>query len=189
MSERDAKATKNKSNTERFARAYWLTVALLGVLSVGAIVVAIVLNVLVGLCIAVLVAVGYSYAKRLTLKHYLGLTLASAEYGLTVVSLSARGNTQYTLPSRLMGMELTALTSGALATEGNDALSVLWLSESLTQIALPTKEEAPALTTVLFSGSDESFYARLCGPLPTHLAVVFHAAMPTDGENGQEVRA
>lgn len=109
----------------RFHRFYWSLVAIAGVVCMTAVFLAVVANVLVGLCMAVIVAVLYHHFKKLALSRILGITCTAAERGLCIQSATAWGEETLYLPTHLMGMRICALGETALSCEGNEALTTI----------------------------------------------------------------
>ena len=146
-------AMRYVTRMHRFTEFYQLLVLCMGIVSALAIVVAIVANVLVGLCAAVAVAVLYTYCKRDALIRYLRLQCESSPAGLRITSLSANGEDTIFVPARLMGLPVTALGTSVFANEKNAAVTALYLPASLQALDCKALASLPALETVFFEGS------------------------------------
>jgi len=107
----------------RFHRFYWTLVAITGTVCALSVVIAVVANVLVGLCLAVCAAVLYHYLKKRALLRMLGLTCTASEGGLCLQSASAVGEDTLYLPTHLFGLRVRALGQNFLACDGNEALT------------------------------------------------------------------
>ncbi len=137
----------------RFTSFYRLLVVCMGVVSALAIVVAVVANVLVGLCAAVAVAVLYTHCKRDALGKHLGLRCESSPAGLCITSLSADGEDTLFVPACLMGLPVTALGDAPFDHEKNAAVTALYLPATLQAVGRDALVGLAALETVFFEGS------------------------------------
>ena len=109
----------------RFHRFYWTLVTVAGIVCALSVVIAVIANVLVGLCLAVCTAVIYHHSKKCALSRMLGLVCTATENGLCIQSASAMGEETLYLPTHLMGMRVRALGSTPFACKGNDALKTV----------------------------------------------------------------
>ncbi len=109
----------------RFHRFYWTLVTVAGIVCALSVIIAVIANVLVGLCMAVCTAVIYHHSKKRALSRILGLVCTATENGLCIQSASAMGEETLYLPTHLMGMRVRALGSTPFACEGNDALKAV----------------------------------------------------------------
>ena len=163
----------------RFMEFYRLLVACMGVVSALAIVVAVVANVLVGLCAAVAVAVLYTYCKRDALQKYLGLRCTSSPTGLCITSLSASGEDTLFVPARLMGLPVTTLGAQVFADEKNAAVTALYLPAALHAIDRDALVGLSALETVFFEGSQDAWNTLACELDIGNIAVVPNTPYPS----------
>ena len=144
----------------RFHRFYWWLVACMGAVCALATVVAVVANVLVGLCAAIVAAVLYHNFKKQKLAGTLGLSGIACEGGLCIVSASASGEDTLFIPDRLMGMRVRALGDTAFDGKGNEALTVLCLPSGLAPLEKDIFSSLPSLSTIRFAGTHEE-WARI----------------------------
>ncbi len=147
------------SRMRRFMKEYRLLVLCMGVVSALAIVVAVVANVLVGLCAAVAVVVIYTRYKREILQKHLHLRCESAAEGLSIIALSADGADTLFVPARLMGLRITELRASAFADEKNATVTALHLPATLKVIGRDALVGLDALETVFFEGSQSEWDA------------------------------
>ena len=141
----------------RFTNDYRLLVICMGTVSALAIVVAVVANVLVGLCAAVAVATIYTYYKRASLQKHLGLRCETTDDGLCVTALSADGTDTLFVPARLMGLRITSLGDAAFANEKNASVTALYLPATLKAIGRDLLAGLDTLETVFFEGSQDEW--------------------------------
>lgn len=141
----------------RFHRFYWWLVACMGAVCALATVVAVVANVLVGLCAAIVAAVLYHNFKKQKLAGTLGLSCIACEGGLCIVSASASGEDTLFIPDRLMGMRVRALGDTAFDGKGNEALTVLCLPSGLAPLKKDTFSALASLSTIRFAGAREEW--------------------------------
>ena len=157
----------------RFTHLYWLLVSVAGVICAAAVVLAIVADVLVGLCLAVVAAVGYHYVKKLALSHLLGLSCCATESGLCIRSASAMGENTLYLPSRIMGMRVCALGAELLAGNGNDSL------ENICFLGSPHQWESISAACACLT---VPVTCDVCLPDPTTLGAASHEDAETEVE-------
>lgn len=141
----------------RFDRFYLTLVICMGAVVALAIVVAVVANVLVGLCAAIAVAVLYSRFKKDALHRMLRLSCSAAVEGLCITSLFADGDGVLYVPDRLMGLCVTALGDAPFAKGGNEAVTVLYLPDTLTAIGPNALTGLDALEKICFAGTPDAW--------------------------------
>ena len=131
----------------RFRHFYWTLVICSALVCAISVVLAIVANVLVGLCAAIATATAYHYFKTYALDHYLGIRCRAVECGLCIESVSAKGEDSLYLPTDLCGMRVRALGKSPFAVAGNESLRTVTFSGSHKEWeALSRDCELPCLT-------------------------------------------
>ena len=183
------------SRADRFNRFYLTVVIAVGTGMAFSVMIAILLDVLIGLITAVISGVFYHILKTMALSRFLGLTLRIGEKGLCITSISAQGATRYTLPHRLMWLDVTELDDGVLKAEGNESLTTLTLPDTLTRISPNALSDAPALSTLRFRGNADAFAALTQGMTLSTLRVITDVseeppltpAPPTELEQWEDV--
>lgn len=145
-----------------FSHLYWFLVACVSAVILLSVVVAVVWKVSLGLLFGIAAAVLYEYFKRDAFRTHLGMRAKTVRGGLSVSTLHAKGEDVLYLPETVAGWRILELGEGALDSDGNANLRILYLPVSLERIGKDAFGGCPSLREIRFAGSKEAFEKIRC---------------------------
>ena len=147
-------------------------VALLGV------VVAVVRDVLIGTCIAILSAVLYLYFVSDELFKKLGLQYKSTDEGVEITRCRPRYGNTYYVPPMLIGMDVIRVSEEAFHSPKCESLEELYLPATLQTLPASLFEDCKSLTAIYFSGDEEAWHKLWQAEIPEQITVYYNAEYP-----------
>jgi len=161
-----------------FSSYYAQLLVCIGILVAIGIGIAILKDVIIGACVAILGAILYVYFVSDELSKKLGLQYKSITGGITVIRCRARyGDTLY-IPPQLIGMDVIRLEKDLLLSKKNVELTCLYLPSTLRYIEDGAFEGCPSLREIRFAGSEDEWNALFRGTLAEEIDVRFDAEYP-----------
>ena len=172
---------------EKFNSFYIQLVALCAVVAVSTIAVAIIANVIVGICVAITLSVIYVYFSRDELKRSLGIICTVSNASLRITSVRAIRSISLTdafVPARLMWYDVAEIASGALANKKNSELERLHLPKTILLIEKGAFDGCDTLNTLIFECNQEAFEKITVEEDLSRFVLVFDVALPKKKKGG-----
>ena len=142
---------------KEFSSFYLMLVTVCAVTYVAAIAIAIILNLLIGVALAIFTAIIYFFFSTQEPKRYLGISCKLCAGRIHITHLEAAyGDTAY-VPSRLMWADVTKIDDGALASDENASISSLYLPSSIELIGKDIFGNNPTRPVIYYEGTLEEW--------------------------------
>ena len=148
---------KFEKKLQKFNSFYLQLVVLCAIVASATIAVAIIADVIVGICVAITLAIIYVYFSRDELRRSLGIECFVSDASLKITAIRAVrsiSETEAFIPSRLMWYDVTEIASGALVTKRNAELEKLYVPKTVALIEKGAFEGCETLKTIFFEHSD-----------------------------------
>ena len=145
---------------QKFNSFYLQLVVLCAAVAAATIAVAIIADVIVGICVALTLAIIYVYFSRDELRRSLGIACLVSDASLKVTAIRAVRSISMTeafVPSRLMWYDVTVIANGALVSKKNSELERLYIPKTVSLIEKGAFDGCEALNTIVFEHSEDEF--------------------------------
>lgn len=141
---------------EKFDSFYLQLVVLCAVVAAATVAVSIIANALVGLAVAVALALIYAYFSRDELKRSLGVVCTVNNASLRITQLTSAIETDAFVPSRIMWYDVTEIAHGVLENEKIQGVERLHIPSTVKRIEKGAFDGCDSLQALLFAcGEDE----------------------------------
>ena len=151
---------KYAKKLQKFNSFYLQLIILCAIVAAATIAVAIIADVIVGMCVAITLAIIYVYFSRDELRKSLGIACFVSHASLKVTAIRAVRSISMTeafVPSRLMWYDVTDIASGALVSKRNAELEKLYIPKTITFIEKGAFDGCETLNTIIFEHSSDEF--------------------------------
>ncbi len=151
---------KFSKKLQKFNSFYLQLVVLCSIVAAATIAVAIIADVIIGICVAITLAIIYVYFSRDELRRSLGIACFVSNASLRVTAIRAVksiSTTDVFVPARLMWYDVTEIASGALVNKRNAELEKLYVPKTVTLIEKGAFDGCETLNTVIFEHSNDEF--------------------------------
>ena len=172
---------------EKFNSFYIQLVALCAIVAAATVAVAIIADVIVGICVAITLAIIYVYFSKDELRRSLGLVCLVSHASLRVTAVRAVRSISLTdafIPARLMWYDVAEIASGALAHEKNGELERLHLPKTITLIEKGAFDGCDTLNTLVFECSEAAFEKITVEEDLSRFTLVFDVPLPKKKKGG-----
>lgn len=149
--------TEYLTRLKRFEDFYLTLVIICAALCVGGAVVAILLNLAIGILIAVTGAVLYALLSPRRAYSLLGLRPKNVRGGINVTRADCENGDTVFVPDRIMWADVTSIEDGAFASEKNSEVLFIHLPATLEHIGKDVLGEHAERVTVFFEGSESDW--------------------------------
>ena len=180
--------TEFEQRMKKFNRFYlWLIIGL-SVLSIAAIVTAVYYNAFVGILLGICVLLAYNFTLHDELRRSLGVRYRRVEGGISLTPIAQKSKkeadiTEKALPSRLMWLDVVAISAPERSDVADIRTEILFIPSSVTAIDENAFENMWALRRIVYDGSSEAWQKIFGGVLSDAVEVVF-----SDEGNDQDIR-
>jgi hypothetical protein len=166
---------------EKFNSFYLQLVVLCAIVAAATIAVAVLADIIVGICVAIMLALFYVYFSRDELRRSLGIVCLVCGASLRVTSIHTVISISLTdafVPARLMWYDVTEIASGALANEKTSELKRLHVPKTVTLIEKGAFDGCDTLNTLIFERNEEEFKKITVEEDLSHFDLIFGVPFP-----------
>ena len=142
------------SALKKTAELYRNITVICAIIVAGAIAVAALWNVFVGLAMGIAAVLLYMFMSKKALEKWLGISYKSTSGELTVTKIDAKHKEEIWIPSRLIGLDVTVIEKNAFSAEGSKLVKKLHLPATLKEIEEGAFDGCEALEELYFEGTD-----------------------------------
>ncbi len=158
---------------------YYLTILLLCAAAVcSGIAVALLLNLFVGVASVILAALAYVYFVCDEAHGQLGIRYRNICGGIVITSLTPAYGDCLVLPKKFIYADVRELGDGALASQANGELSLLYLPSTLKKIGRDIFGDSERAVCICFEGTREAWESIECLTDLSHCELCFECKYP-----------
>ena len=161
-----------------FSRFYVLMLIFVGALITGAIVAAVLYDVLVGVSVAFFGVIFYAVQVPEKMSKELGVRYVSLAGGIRMTKCRARYGERLLIPESLMWFDVIEIGDAAFASEKNRELREVFLPSTLKVIGRDVFSGCDALEVIYYGGSEEAFGRVYSETDLSGVKIVFDAEYP-----------
>ena len=140
---------------EKFDSFYFQLIFLCAIVAAATVAVSILASALVGLIVALALAVIYTYFSRDELKRSLGIVFTVNNASIRITGLFSTVKKEGFIPERIMWYNVTEIACGAIANEKIQGLERLHIPSTVKRIEKGAFDGCDSLTTLLFACGEE----------------------------------
>jgi hypothetical protein len=145
---------KAYTRADRFYRQLVAVICVACAIGIG---IAVMLDVIVGACIAICAAMLYSYFSSDDIYKRLGLRFTHVRGRIHITRAVAKYGDTLVIPSRLVFADVTAIDDGAFVSPKNEELVRVFIPKSIAHIGQDAFGEHTSHVEILFEGSAEEW--------------------------------
>ncbi len=163
---------------QAFSKFYISILALVAAIMAGAIVAAVLYDVLVGLSFALFGAILYAVQVSDRMSREVGMRYLSQAGGIRITTCRARYGERLFIPNSLMWFDVIEIGDSAFSSDKNAELKEVFLPSSLKVIGKDVFSGCDALETIYYEGTEEKFSEVLSETDLSGFKIVFDAEYP-----------
>lgn len=167
---------------DKFKSFYLQLIVLCALVAASTIAVAVIANVIVGICVAITLSVIYMYFSRDEMKRSLGIVCDVSDASIKVTSVRAVSSISKTdafIPARLMWYDVTVISGGALAHKKNAELERLRVPKTVALIEKGAFDGCDTLNTLIFECSEADLSKIKTEEDLSRFTLVFDTPLPS----------